>query len=228
MARVDPDVPIETSIQTLAEFVAAGKIGGIGLSEVSAATIRRAHAVHPIAAVENELSLTSTTSIGNGVLETCRERRWSLPLIIEEKKSCAFADKCVILSVGITFVAYSPLSRGLMTGDIRKLSDIPENDFRRMLPRFGEDVFDENFKLVEAVERIAKDRGVSVAQVALAWVRYQGALPIPSMSSVERVVENTEVVELSVEELRAIEEILSKFEIKGKRYPVFMENLLEQ
>ena len=82
MARVDPDVPIETSIQALAEFVAAGKIGGIGLSEVSAATIRRAHAVHPITAVENELSLTSTTSIGNGVLQTCRERMCSPPLVI--------------------------------------------------------------------------------------------------------------------------------------------------
>src|SRR5437016_1678097 len=118
-ARVDPLVPVETSIGVLAEFVRAGKIGGIGLSEVNAQTIRKAHAVHPIASVEIELSLFSTEIFTNGVASTCAE-------------------------LGIPVVAYSPLSRGFLSGQLRKFDDIPEGDFRRHLPRFQSDVFDSN------------------------------------------------------------------------------------
>lgn len=131
--------------------------------------------------------------------------------------------------MGITFVAYSPLSRGILTGTARKLSDIPETDLRRVfLPRLHADVFDENFKLVEAVEKIALVKRVTVAQVALAWVRYQGAVPIPSSTTVKRLVENTELVELNPTEVEDIKEILGRFVIKGGRYPPQMEKFLTQ
>ncbi|KAI1641555.1 NADP-dependent oxidoreductase domain-containing protein [Daldinia loculata] len=135
-ARVDPKVPVETSIKALGELVKEGKIGGIGLSEVGANTIRKAHAVHPISAAEIEFSLFTPDPLHNGVADTCHE-------------------------LGIPIVAYSPISRGWLSGELRSLDDLPQNDFRRMLPRFQPEVFDQNFKLVEAVEQIAKRKGAT-------------------------------------------------------------------
>ncbi|KAI1463684.1 NADP-dependent oxidoreductase domain-containing protein [Daldinia caldariorum] len=133
-ARVDPNVPVETSIKTLAELVKECKIGGIGLSEVSANTIRKAYAVHPISAVEIELSLFTTDPLHN---------------------------------VGIPIVAYSPVGRGWLTGKLRKPKDIPANDYRRMLSRFQPGIFEQNLQLIEAVEQLAKRKGVTTAQVAI-------------------------------------------------------------
>lgn len=115
-----------------------------------------------------------------------------------------------------------------MTGAIRSYSDIPENDWRRFLPRFQPAVFNENLKLVDAVEKIAKRKSVTVAQVAISWVRLQGAVPIPSATTVARVNENLKVVELSQEDLEEIEEILKRFEVKGERYGGEFEKLLDQ
>ena len=171
-ARVDPNTPIEVTIKALGEYVKAGKIGGIGLSECSADTIRRAHAVHPIAGVEIEMSLFSTEALSNGVAKTCAE-------------------------LNIPLVAYSPLSRGWLTGQIRNLNDIPENDPPRELPRFQPDVFGLNLKLVEEIEKLAKKKGYTMPQVAIAWVAAQGkkaggpvTIPIPGCTTVPRVEEN--------------------------------------
>ncbi|KAF2498136.1 aldo/keto reductase [Lophium mytilinum] len=202
-ARVDPKVPVETTIKALAELVTAGKIGGIGMSEVSGATLRRAHAVHPIAAVEIELSLFSNEPLTNGILDTCRE-------------------------LGVPVVAYSPLSRGWLTGQYRRYEDLPEAGAMRFLPRFQPDVFDQNLKLVEAVETLAKRKGSTVPQVAIAWVRHQGAIPIPGATKIERVVENCTEVELSEKEQREIQQMLDNFPIQGQRYGGEHEALLNQ
>ncbi|KAI1370245.1 aldo/keto reductase [Hypoxylon crocopeplum] len=202
-ARVDPKVPIEISVKALAELVKEGKIGGIGLSEVSAKTIRRAHAVHPIAAVEIELSLFTPDALNNGIVDTCHE-------------------------LGIPIIAYSPMSRGWLTGEFRKFEDIPANDMRRILPRFQPDVFDQNLKLVEAVEGIAKRKGASVAQVAIAWVRRQGTIPIPGSTKVERVIENCKDVPLSEEDLAELQKIIDTLPISGARYGGGHEALLNQ
>ncbi|KAL2277224.1 hypothetical protein FJTKL_00095 [Diaporthe vaccinii] len=203
MARVDPSVPVETSVAALAELVREGKIGGIGLSEVSGATIRRAAAVAEIAAVEIELSLFTTDVLGNGVADACHE-------------------------LGVALVAYSPVSRGWLTGEFRKPEDIAENDLRRHLPRFQPGAFEQNFKLVEAVEEVAKRKGATVAQVGIAWVRRQGAIPIPGSRRVERVVENCQDVELSADDLAEIQTLLESLPITGGRYPAAFESLLNQ
>ncbi|KAL2823788.1 NADP-dependent oxidoreductase domain-containing protein [Aspergillus cavernicola] len=200
-ARVDPAVPIETTIETLAALVKEGKIGGIGVSEASAATLRRAHAVHPIAAAEIELSLFTSDPLSNGVLDTCHE-------------------------LGIPLIAYSPLGRGFLTGQFRKYEDLAEKDFRRYLPRFQPDAFDNNIKLVEAVDVIATRKSVTVAQVAIAWVRAQGAIPIPGATTEKRVLENYHDVTLSVGELEEIQRVLDTLPVQGERYGGQHETLL--
>ncbi|KAL1634765.1 hypothetical protein SLS56_002167 [Neofusicoccum ribis] len=200
-ARVDPKVPIEDTISYIAEFVKAGKLGGISLSEVSAQTIRRAAKVHPIACVEVELSLYSTDILENGIAQACGE-------------------------LGIPIVAYSPLGRGFLTGQIRSFDDIPEGDFRRIQPRFQPDVFDENIKLADEVQKIAKKKGATLGQVALAWVRQHTGrnglslvIPIPGASTASRVQENVKEITLTEGEMTEIGEILKRIEIKGDRYP---------
>jgi pyridoxine 4-dehydrogenase len=209
-ARVDPAVPIEETVGYLAELVAEGKIGGIGLSEVSAATIRRAAKVHVIAAVEVEVSLWTADVLTNGVGRACAE-------------------------LGIPIVAYSPLSRGALTGEIiRRNADLPEGDLRRMLPRFQDDVLERNNKLVEEVEALAARKGVSKTQVALAWVRQLSGrkvkdedgeewtvgtvIPIPGATTPERVKENCTVVELTEQEMVELGEILERNPVQGDRY----------
>ena len=123
-------------------------------------------------------------------------------------------------------MAYSPVGRGCLTGNLRTLDDLPQNDFRRMLPRFKPDTFSENYKLVEAVEQIAKRKGTTTAQVAIGWVCHQGAIPIPGSTKVDRVVENCKLVELSDEELAEIQNILHTLPVSGQRYGGAHEKLL--
>ncbi|KAL2857334.1 NADP-dependent oxidoreductase domain-containing protein [Aspergillus pseudoustus] len=170
-ARVDPIVPIETTIGALAQLVVEGKIGGIGLSTLSAATICRAHAVHPIAGAEIELSLFTPEVLMNGVAETCRE-------------------------LNIPIIAYSPVARGWLAGQLHQFEDLSESDMRRHLSRFKREAFENNAKLAEAVRAVAKRKGVTVPQVAMPWVSAQGAIPIPGATTEERVRENCTRVEL--------------------------------
>lgn len=199
-ARLDPDVPVEETIGAVAEYVAAGKVGGVGISECSAKSLRRAVAVTPIAMVEMELSLFETGVLHDGVAEVCRE-------------------------FGIPIVAYSPLGRGFLTGQLRKFEDMAEDDFRRHMPRFSSESFANNMKLVEDVEKLAKRKGCTAGQVALAWVAEQSStigapvIPIPGTCSISRLEQNVILVSLSDEEMREINRVLEKSEVKGKRYP---------
>ncbi len=200
-ARVDPNTPIETTIGVLAACVKEGKIKGISLSEVRAETIRRAHKVHPICAVEVEFSLWATDILTNGIAATCAE-------------------------LGIPVVAYSPLGRGFLTGQIKSIDDIPEGDFRRHLPRFQPDVFEKNLELVTQLEKIAEKKGCKPSQLAMAWVKsFSGKpgmptmIPIPGATTEERVVENSKDVVLGKEDLEAIDEILRNAVVAGDRYP---------
>jgi len=163
--RVDPDVPIEESVGAMAELVAEGKVRHIGLSEASESTIRRAHAVHPLAAVQSEFSLFSRDVVHNG-------------------------EKAAIDELGIGFVAFSPLGRGVLTSSVRSLDDLDADDARRTLPRFQPEAFAANRELVRQVETIADEKGVTMAQIALAWLVAQGVVPIPGTRRRSRLDEN--------------------------------------
>lgn len=130
------------------------------------------------------------------------------------------------LTVGIPIIAYSPIGRGWLSGDFRKLEDLPENDFRRRMPRFQPQVFDQNIKLVEAVEHIAKRKGVTTAQVAIGWVCRQGAIPIPGSTKSERIIENCKPAALTDEDMVEIQKILDTLPISGDRYGGAHEKLL--
>ncbi|MEK1926578.1 MAG: aldo/keto reductase [Rhizobium giardinii] len=194
--RVDPPVPIEETVGAMAELVRQGKVRALGLSEASAATIRRAHAVHPIAAVQSEYSLW-TRDPEDEVLEVCRE-------------------------LGIGFVPYSPLGRGMLTGAIRKVDDLEQDDFRRNLPRFQAENLDANAALVETLAGIAKAKGVTAAQLALAWVLNQGdfIVPIPGARKLDHLEQNAAAAEidLSADELAMLGEAVSPSRVAGKRY----------
>lgn len=199
-ARVDPNTPIEITIAALAEYVHEGKIKGISLSEVKAETIRRAHKVHPISAVEVELSLWAMEPLENGVAATCAE-------------------------LGISLVAYSPLGRGFLTGDIKSFDDIPDGDFRKTLPRLQPAVFGNNLELVANLQKVAEKKGCSPAQLALAWVKQLSGnpglpqiIPIPGATTEKRIVENMQAVELTEAELEEIDGIIKTVEVVGGRY----------
>jgi len=195
--RVDRRVPIEETVDAMAELVAAGKVRHLGLSEASPETIRRAHAVHPISALQSEYSLW-TRDPEDGPLETCRE-------------------------LGIGFVAYSPLGRGFLTGQIRSPEDFGEGDFRSYLPRFQGENFQRNLDLVMTVEQIAEEKARTPAQVALAWVLSRGddIVPIPGTKRRRYLEENAEAVdvELTDEELERLEEAFPQGAAAGERYP---------
>jgi aryl-alcohol dehydrogenase-like predicted oxidoreductase len=196
--RVDPDVPIEETIGAMAELVSAGKVRTIGLSEAGPETLRRAAKVHPIAALQSEYSLWTRDVETNGVLATCRE-------------------------LGITFVPYSPLGRGFLTGTIQKVEDLDPTDWRREnQPRFGEQALQANLKLATAVRELAGEKGVTPAQLALAWVLAQGKdlVPIPGTKRVRYLEENMAAlnVNLSQSDLKHIEARLAQIEIVGERY----------
>lgn len=196
--RVDPQVPIEETVGAMAELARAGKIRFLGLSEAAPGTIRRAHAVHPITALQTEYSLWSRDVEENGVLQTVRE-------------------------LGIGFVAYSPLGRGFLTGRFQRFEDLPEDDFRRRNPRFQGENFNRNLELVKAVEKIAAERGILPAQLALAWVLAQGddIVPIPGTKRVKYLEQNVAAaaVELTGEDLRRIGEVFPVGAPAGERYP---------
>ena len=202
--RVDPDVPIEESVGAMAELVEAGKVRYLGLSEAAPETIRRAHATHPITAVQNEFSLW-TRDPEVEVLGTLRE-------------------------LGIGLVAYSPLGRGFLTGQIRSLADLAEDDWRRSSPRFQEDALRENLKLADRVRELADERGVTAAQMALAWVIAKGddVVPIPGTKNPRRVEENAAAaaIELSAEDVEQLDRAVSPDAVRGERYAATMMALL--
>ncbi|TAQ89701.1 hypothetical protein B7494_g1994 [Chlorociboria aeruginascens] len=209
-ARADPKVPVETTIKTIAEYVNAGKIGSIGLSECNANTIRRAHAVHPITSVEVELSIFTTDPLTNGIASTCAE-------------------------LDITILAYAPLSQGFLTGQIKTLDDIPEGDMRRNFPRFQPGVFDQNLKLVDKVREIAQQKGCTMAQIAIGWVSTLSQnpgmpriIPLPGATTVERVQENSKHILLDTQEMTAIDEILAKMPVQGHRWPDWLEKFADK
>jgi aryl-alcohol dehydrogenase-like predicted oxidoreductase len=192
--RVDPNVPIEESVGAMAELVAEGKVRHIGLSEASAATIRRAHAVHPLAAVQSEFSLFARDVLHNDELATMRE-------------------------LGIGLVAFSPLGRGVLTESVTSLDDLAPDDARRTLPRFQPEAFAANRRLVDRVAAIARRHGATLAQVALAWIIAEGVVPIPGMRRRSRVDENVGAVQVALSEAEREElaEALPAQEIEGSR-----------
>jgi len=194
--RVDPDTPIEETVGAMGELVAAGKVQYLGLSEAASGTIRRAHAVHPISALQSEYSLW-TRDPEDGVLETCRE-------------------------LGIGFVAYSPLGRGFLTGRIRRFEDLADDDFRRQNPRFQGENFQRNLDLVSRIEDVAREKGCTPAQLALAWLLAQGTdiVPIPGTRSRQRLEENAGAlaVTLTRDELDRIDEVAPRGAAAGTRY----------
>jgi aryl-alcohol dehydrogenase-like predicted oxidoreductase len=196
--RVDNTVPIEETVGAMAELVRAGKVRHLGLSEAAPDTIRRAHATHPISALQTEYSLWTRDVEENEVLETVRE-------------------------LGIGFVAYSPLGRGFLTGIFQKAEDIPEGDVRRRHPRFQGENFQRNLELVAKIEEIASEKGVTPAQLALAWVLAQreDIVPIPGTKRRKYLEQNAAAAEidLSREDLRRIEEIAPAGVTAGTRYP---------
>lgn len=202
--RVDPDVPIEDTVGAMAELVREGKVRALGLSEASASTLRRAHAVHPIAAIQSEYSLWTRDPEENGVLDTCRE-------------------------LGIGFVPFSPLGRGALTGALKNLDGLAENDFRRGLPRFQGENFDANLALVQLLEQMADRKGVTAGQLALAWVLAQGdfIVPIPGTTKIANLEKNVAAadIQLSPSELKELGDLLSPAKVKGERYPESMAKM---
>jgi aryl-alcohol dehydrogenase-like predicted oxidoreductase len=195
--RVDPDVPVEETWGALAELVRAGKVRHLGISEAAPATIRRAHATHPVTALQTEYSLWSRDP-EDEILATVRE-------------------------LGIGFVAYSPLGRGFLTGQISSPDDLPEDDFRRQNPRFQGENFARNIETVNRVRQIAEDKGCTPAQLALAWVLAQGndIVPIPGTKRLQYLEDNLGAadVQLTGDELARIEEVAPRGFAAGDRYP---------
>lgn len=195
--RVDPAVPIEETVGAMGELVTEGKVRFLGLSEAAPDTLKRAHATHPITALQTEYSLWSREP-EDELLATCE-------------------------ALGVGFVPYSPLGRGFLTGQITRPEDLEEGDFRRTNPRFSGENFQKNLDLVEAVKAIAADKGVTAAQLALAWVLAQGSnlVPIPGTRRVSTLEENAAAVdlELTAEDLARIEAVFPKGAASGTRYP---------
>ena len=192
--RVDPNTPIEETVGAMAELVKEGKVRYIGLSEASGETIRKANSVHPVTAVQSEYSLWST-DIETGSLPVMRE-------------------------LGIALVAYSPLGRGFLTGQIKKFEDLEDGDFRKVNPRFMGENFDKNLQLVKEVEEIANERKVKASQLALAWLLNQGEdiFPIPGTTKIKNLLENIEAIniKLTQEEINKLKSIMDS--ISGTRY----------
>lgn len=195
--RVDPGVPIEETVGAMAELVTAGKVRHLGLSEAAPETIRRAHAVHPITALQTEYSLWTRDVESNGVLDTVRE-------------------------LGVGFVAYSPLGRGFLTGQFQSPADFAEDDFRRHHPRFEGENFGKNLSLVREVERLAHEKGVLPAQLALAWVMARGTdiVPIPGTKHVRYLEQNVAAADVVLDdaELQRLDAVFAAGAAQGARY----------
>jgi aryl-alcohol dehydrogenase-like predicted oxidoreductase len=202
--RVDPKVPIEETVGAMAELVRAGKVRHLGLSEAAPATVRRAHKVHPIAAVQTEYSLFS------------REPEDELLPVLRE--------------LGAALVAYSPLGRGFLGGRFRSVDDLAPGDWRRANPRFEGEQFARNLAIADRLRELAKEKNCTPAQLALAWIlrRHQDVIPIPGTSSLTRLEENTRSVDLSLssDDVKRIEHVLPKGSAAGERYPAAMMRLI--
>jgi len=204
MHRLDKSTPIEETVEAMSELVKEGKVGYLGLSEVSSETVRRAHAVHPITAVQSEYSLFERTAEERGILDTLKE-------------------------LGIGFVAYSPLGRGFLSGQIKTIDDLPENDFRRAIPRFQEAHFYKNIELVKAIEAMAEEKNISASQLALAWIISKGIVPIPGTKRRKYVEQNIAVdaIELSEIDLLKLEAIVPLGTDTGNPYDEFSMGLID-
>ncbi|POA58150.1 MULTISPECIES: aldo/keto reductase [unclassified Pseudomonas] len=205
--RVDPQVPIEETVGAMAELVKAGKVRYLGLSEASAATLERAHKVHPISALQSEYSLWSRDPEENGCLATCQR-------------------------LGIAFVPYSPLGRGFLTGALKSPDDFAADDYRRFNPRFQGENFQRNLRLVEQVQQLAIQKEVSAGQLALAWVLAQGEylIPIPGTKQRRYLEENVAAldVRLSADDLAPLDRIFSSQATAGTRYSEEVLALLDR
>jgi aryl-alcohol dehydrogenase-like predicted oxidoreductase len=195
--RVDPNVPIEDVAGTVKDLIAEGKVKHFGLSEPGAQTLRRAHAVQPVTAVQNEYSLWTRGPETNGIMEACKE-------------------------LGIGLVPYSPLGKGFLTGSMTKTEDLGANDFRATLPRFTDDAMAKNYALVDVLKAIAARKNATAAQIALAWNLAQGPwiVPIPGTTKLHRLEENIAAadVELTATDLAEIEAAAGAITIEGDRY----------
>ncbi|GAB3254277.1 aldo/keto reductase [Larkinella harenae] len=193
--RQDPDTPIDETVGAMAELVKEGKVRYIGLSEVSAETIRKAHSVHPISAVQTEYSLFERSVEENGVADAVQE-------------------------LGVGFVAYSPVGRGFLTGAIKSPDDFPADDFRRSIPRFQGERFYKNMELVDEIKKLADEKGVTAPQLAIAWVISKGFVPIPGTKHVRYVEENSAAttIRLTPNELAKLEAIVPLGLSVGDRY----------
>ena len=204
MHRLDKNTPIEETVGAMGDLVKEGKVGYIGLSEVSSETVRRAHAIHPITAVQSEYSLFERTVEERGVLATLNE-------------------------LGIGFVAYSPLGRGFLSGEIKTIADLPENDFRRAIPRFQEAHFYKNIELVRAIEAMAAEKNITASQLALAWIINKGVLPIPGTKRRKYLEQNLAAAEivLTDADMSKIESIVPLGTDTGNPYDEFSMGLLD-
>jgi aryl-alcohol dehydrogenase-like predicted oxidoreductase len=205
--RVDPDVPIEDVAGAVKDLIQEGKVKHFGLSEASAETIRRAHAVQPVTAIQSEYSLWWRLPEENNVLATCEE-------------------------LGIGFVPYSPLGKGFLTGKVDENTTFADNDIRGRIPRFASEAIKANWVLVDLVTKIGERKGATPAQIALAWLLAQKPwiVPIPGSRKIERLDENlgAVAVELTSDDLREIESALSKITVQGDRYPKEMKKMTDR
>jgi aryl-alcohol dehydrogenase-like predicted oxidoreductase len=203
--RIDPNVPVEEMVGAMSELVKEGKVRYLGLSEASATSVRKAHAVHPISALQSEYSLL-TRDVETEILQTCKE-------------------------LNITFVPFSPLARGLVTNTLTR-EVLPENDMRKTLPRFDDQHWDNNAKLAAGFAELAEIRKCSPAQLALAWVLAQGdhIIPIPGTKRRKYLIDNAGAVnvDLSEADLQAIEDLLKKYPDTGARYPESMAKMVDK
>jgi len=199
--RVDFDVPIEETVGAMSDLVKAGKVRYLGLCEAAAHTIRRAHAVHPISALQTEYSLWSR-DIEKDIMPTLKE-------------------------LGITLVAYSPLSKGFISGEVRTFEDFQPDDIRRLFPRFQGDNFQKNLDIVDKLQDIAEEKHCTVAQLALAWTIAKGTLPIPGTKRIKYLEENIAAIdiELTEEDLAQIEAVSPESAVQGLRYNEYDDTL---
>lgn len=202
--RLDKNTPIEETVEAMSELVKEGKIRYIGLSEVSSETIDRAHAIHPITAVQSEYSLFERTVEERGILHTLH-------------------------TLGIGFVAYSPLGRGFLSGEIRSIDDLPANDFRRAIPRFQQEHFHKNIILVEAIEAMAREKEITPSQLALAWIINKGILPIPGTKRRKYIEQNIAAASilLNEDDLSKLENIVPLGTDTGNAYDEFSMGLID-
>jgi aryl-alcohol dehydrogenase-like predicted oxidoreductase len=203
--RLDPNTPIEETVEAMGQLVKEGKVGYIGLSEVSSETIKKAHNVHPLTAVQSEYSLFERGVEETGVIDTLNQ-----------------------LNIG--FVAYSPLGRGFVSGDIASPDDFADNDFRKTIPRFQGDMFYKNIELVNEIKKLAAEKDITSSQLAIAWVIAKGHLPIPGTKRVKYVEQNiaaTDVI-LTADDLARLETIVPLGTSTGERYDEFSMQMIDK